>query len=249
MTICREFRATDWDSYAMVYSEPHRELEPAAQEAAVVDEALTALTEAGMLPHTEYDHGRFLAFRQAVRDHFEIPWTAITPRLQRVIYAINAISQPPVMVAAGVFCGNTFICNAGAAAGPGRCYDARDLVGIEIKPEEAERAARNVARIDPEGRARIVAADAVSFVADYPDPIDLLYLDASAEGEAGKTIYEDILRACYDRLPSGALVLAHNSVNGGEKLKRYLSFVRDPGHFRTSMNIVVDKEGLEVSQR
>ncbi len=249
MTTPCEFRARDWDSYAMVYSDPHRELEPAAQEATVVHEALSALEGAGILPRTDYDAARFLAFRQAVREHFEIPWTAITPRLQRVIYAINAVAQPSVMVAAGVFCGNTFICNAGAAAGPGRCYDARDLVGVEIKPEEAERAARNVARIDPERRARIVTADAVSFVADYPHAIDLLYLDASAEGAAGKTIYEDILRACYDRLPAGALVLAHNSVNGGEKLKGYLAFVRDPGHFRASINIIVDKEGLEVSLR
>ena len=94
--------------------------------------------------HTEYDHARMLAHRQAVRDLFDIPWTAITPRMQRLIYAINAIVQPENMIAAGVFCGNTFISNAGAAVGPGACYTAKQLIGVEIRPEEAERAERNV---------------------------------------------------------------------------------------------------------
>jgi hypothetical protein len=36
------------------------------------------------------------------------------------------------MIAAGIFCGNTFISNAGAAVGPGACYTARELVGLEV---------------------------------------------------------------------------------------------------------------------
>ena len=90
-----------------------------------------------------------LAHRQVVKDKFEIPWTAITPRMQRLLYAINAIIQPENMIAAGVFCGNTFISNAGAGAGPGASYKAKNLIGVEIKPQEAERAERNTRRIDP----------------------------------------------------------------------------------------------------
>ncbi len=51
-----EYRTADWDSYRMVYGEPHRELEPPEREIAVVDEALDALVGAGVLPHAEYDH-------------------------------------------------------------------------------------------------------------------------------------------------------------------------------------------------
>lgn len=233
----------------MDFRDPHRTLEPIESEIAVVDEALAVLHEAGVLPHTTYDHAKMLAHRAAVRDLFEIPWTAIGPRMQRLLYAINAIAQPQNMIAAGVFCGNTFISNAGAAVGPGACYAARDLIGVEIKPEEAERGERNVRRIDPTGVARIVAADAVDVVAELREPIDLLYLDADGAGGRGKGVYLDILEAGYDRMPEGGIVLAHNSVNSAEPLRFYLEFVRDPARFRASVNVILDPEGLEVSVR
>ena len=244
-----EFRADDWDRYTMDYREPHRELEPLEREVAIVAEALAVLEQAGMLPHTRYDHGKMLAMRQAVTEHFEIPWTAISPRMQRLLYAINAIARPQVMIAAGCFCGNTFFSNAGAAVGPGACYDADDLIGIEIKPEEAARAARNVAKLDATGVARIVADDALKFVREYARPTDLLYLDADGTDERGKGIYLDILQAGEDRMAPGSLVLAHNSVNCAETLSEYLAYVRDPANCRESVDVILDGEGLEVSVR
>ncbi len=244
-----EYRSDDWQHYRMDYHRPHQPLEPLERESEVVDEALNVLKNAGILPHTHYDREKFLLFRRAVAEQFEIPWTAITPRMQRLLYAINAIVQPKVMIAAGVFCGNTFISNAGAAVGPGACYTAEDLVGVEIKPEEAARAERNVRRIDLTGVARIVAADAVEVVAQYDRPIDLLYLDADGDGRRGKGIYLDILEAAWDKLHPGSVVLAHNSVNCAEMLKHYLAFVRDENNFRASVNVVLDGEGLEVSVR
>lgn len=242
-----EFRADDWDSYKMDYREPHKPLEPVEREAEVVEEALRLLVDARILPHTRYDGAKLLAHRKAVEDLFEIPWTAITHRMQRLLYAINAIAQPQVMIAAGVFCGNTFISNAGAAVGPGSAYRARDLVGIEIKPDEAERAERNVRRIDPTGTARVIAADALDFVRDYPDPINLLYLDADGGPDEGKGIYLRILQAGLDRMPPGSIVLAHNSVNCAERLSGYLTWVRNEANCRSSVNVIVDGEGLEVS--
>lgn len=241
------YRSEDCDSYRMDYGHPHREVEAGEREIAVVGAALDMLSDAGVIPHVQYDNERMLAHRQAVRDLFEIPWTAISPRMQRLLYAINAIAQPATMIAAGVFCGNTFISNAGAAVGPGACYRAVRLVGVEIKPEEAERAERNVRRIDPSGIARIVAEDAVRFVAKFSHPIDLLYLDADGTDDRGKGVYLDILRAGYDRMPAGSVVLAHNSVNCAQKLSEYLEFVRDPSCFRASVNTIMDPEGLEVS--
>jgi predicted O-methyltransferase YrrM len=245
----RIHRSPDWDRYHMDTRNPHRELEPLETEIAVVDAALATLHDAGILPHTRYDRDRMLAHRQAVRDHFEIPWTAITPRMQRLLYAINAIIQPGNMIAAGIFCGNTFISNAGAAVGPGACYTATQLIGVEIQPEEAARAARNVARLDGTGVARIIADDAVKVVAEFAGPIHLLYLDADGAGGRGKAIYLDILRAGYDRMPAGAVALAHNSINSAAGLADYFQFVRDPRHFRASVNVAIDGEGLEVSAR
>ena len=180
-----EFRSDDWDKYKMDLRQPHLVLEPPEQEIAVVDAALTALRQAGILAHTQYDRAKFLAHRQAVRELFEIPWTGITPRMQRLLYAINAISQPAVVLAAGVFCGNTFISNAGAAVGPGACYTSRELIGVEIKPEEADRARRNITRIDPTGLAQIVTDDAVNVAAHFQGGINLLYLDADGTGKKG----------------------------------------------------------------
>jgi predicted O-methyltransferase YrrM len=244
-----EYRTPDWDQYRMDYHAPFKTLEPEPQEVAAVDGALRMLVEAGALPHARYDGVKLRAMQAAVREHFEIPWTAITPRMQRLIYALNAIRQPRTMVAAGIFCGNTFISNAGAGAGPGACYQAQQLIGVEIKPDEAARAERNVRKIDPTGVARIVADDAVRFVQTLDEPIALLYLDADGAGNRGKGVYLDILNACYDRMPKGSLVLAHNSVNCVGKLKEYLEFVRDAEHFQTSVNVIFDPEGLEVSAK
>lgn len=236
----RTYRSDDWNDYRMTYNEPHLVLEPLEKEIAVVDGALNVLQEVGVLPHTKYDHAKMLAHRQAVAELFEIPWTAITPRMQRLLYAINAIVQPQNMIAAGVFCGNTFISNAGAAVGPGACYTAQQVIGLEIREAEAERGERNVRRIDPTGVARIIADDSVDFVAKFTEPIRLLYIDADG-------VYLETLKAAYDKMPSGSVVLAHNSVNLAGQLKSYLEFVRDPANFHASVNVIFDIEGLEVS--
>ncbi|MFN3682685.1 MAG: class I SAM-dependent methyltransferase [Fimbriimonadaceae bacterium] len=243
------FEAPDWKSYRMDMRDPHRQLEPSDNEREIVAGALRELAGRGILPGADYDEAAFLRFRAAVASSFEIPWTAITPRMQRLIWAINAIHRPRRMLAAGVFCGNTFISNAGAAVGPGAVYSAEDLVGIEIVPEEAARAERNVRKLDPSGTARVVAADAVAFAAEYPHAIDLLYLDADGAGGRGKGVYLDILEAAWDRLPEGAIVLAHNSVNLADSLCHYLDFVRDPRNMAASVNCAVDGEGLEVSRK
>ena len=243
------FFADDYDTYRMDYGNPHRELEPLEREVAVVDEALAALHAAGIIPHADYDHAKMLAHRRAVAEQFEIPWTAISPRMQRLLYAINALSQPARIIAAGIFCGNTFISNAGAAVGPGACYEAEQLIGVEIDAERAALAERNVRRIDPTGVARIVADDAMNVVRGFDKPIDLLYLDADGTPEQGKGVYLDILEASLDRIPPGGIVLAHNSFNCADRLSHYLAFVRGPANFAASVNVVLDPEGLEVSVR
>ena len=243
------YQAEDCNAYQqkMEYKNPHRELELPEAEIEIVDTALDVLLTAGILGHKDYDGARFLAYREAVRNRYEIPWTAITPRMQRLIYAVNAIAQPRVMVAVGVFCGNTFSSNAGAAIGPGACYRAERLVGLEIRPEEADRARRNVATIDPEGQAEVLGEDGIPWVRNYEGAIDLLYLDADGPMGKGKSIYLDLVQAADQALRPGSLVLAHNSVNAAAKLVDYLAYVRDPNRFHASANMCVDGEGLEVS--
>lgn len=243
----QHYEAEGWQQHVMNWHDPHQQIEPLEREIAVVDGALAALAQAGILPHTQYDHTLFLAHRAAVRELFDIPWTAITPRMQRLMYAINAIAQPRVMAAVGIFCGNTFISNAGAGVGPGACYTAQALWGLEIKPDEATRAQRNVRRIDPTGTAQILAQDGIPWLHDYAGVIDLLYLDADGTEGRGKSIYLDLLEEGLHALRPGSLILAHNSVNCASELADYLGTVRDPSRFRASMNMIVDDQGLEVT--
>ena len=243
------YQAADYGTYKMSMQEPHRMLEPVEKEIAIVDEALQVLVDQGILPHRKYEQAKLLAHRAAVAQQFEIPWTAITHRMQRLIWAINAIHRPQVMLAAGIFCGNTFISNAGAAVGPGAVYGAKDLIGIEIKPEEAERARRNVQKLDKGGVWRILAEDAVETARKYQGQINLLYLDADGDRGRGKGIYFDILQTAWDKMPKGSLVLAHNSGNAAAKLEHYLAFVRDPRNCAASVNCLVDTEGLEVTKK
>ena len=242
------YEAADWQQHVMEWQKPHKQLEPLEPEIKVVAEALAALVKAGILPHDAYDHAKMLAHRAAVRDNFDIPWTAITPRMQRLLYAINAIAQPRVMIAVGIFCGNTFISNAGAATGPGACYAADRLVGIEIRPEEADRARRNVAALEGGPEAEIIAADGIPWLREFDGVIDLLYLDADGRSSGqGKSIYLDLVQAALPALRPGSLVLAHNSINSATELADYLEFMRDPAKFRNSMNMMLDNQGLEVS--
>jgi predicted O-methyltransferase YrrM len=234
----------------MNWHDPHRQIEPIEHEAAAVDVGLARLAAAGVLPHAGYDHARLLAHRAAVAAQFEIPWTAISHRMQRLLYAINAIRQPRVMVAVGIFCGNTFISNAGAAIGPGACYRAERLVGLEIRPAEAERARRNVERFREDGAAfpaEIRGQDGLPWLRAFAGVIDLLYLDADWPRDRGKSIYLDLLTASLPALRPGSLALAHNSVNSAHTMGDYLAYVRNPNCFRESVNMIVDDQGLEVS--
>lgn len=247
--MAKVFEARGWRDYVMSWHNPHRRLEPLRREIEIVDQALTILVEAGVLSHARYDLGKMAALRNAVRENFDIPWTAITPRMQRLLYATSAIAEPATLVAVGIFCGNTFIANAGAAVGPGACYEAERLVGLEIRPGEAERARRNVAAIDDEGLAEVLAADGLNWLREYHGVIDLLYLDADGPAGRGKSIYLDLLEAALPALRPGSLVLAHNSVNSASELGDYLAFVRSSAQFRESVNLIVDDQGLEVSVR
>ena len=237
-----EYRSEDYPDYKMDWQgNPHPHLEERDREIAEIDKALLSLVSKGILPKSEYDKTKFTDHRKAVRDKFEIPWTGISPRMQRLLYAINAIIRPRIMVAMGIFCGNTFISNAGAALGPGKCYSADRLIGIEIIPDETDRARKNLAKLDPSGETEIITADGIKWLDSFEDTIDILYIDANGS-------YLPIIKnAARKALQSGSLILAHNSVNMINELTPYLEFVRDPKNCKESVNMLIDDQGLEVT--
>jgi predicted O-methyltransferase YrrM len=122
-------------------------------------------------------------------------------------------------------------------------------VGLEIRPEEADRARRNVGKISNDPAAQIIAADGIPWLRELSGRIDLLYLDADGPRGKGKSIYLDLVQAALPILGPGSLVLAHNSVNSASSLAGYTAYMRDRANFRETMNVVVDDQGLEVSVR
>jgi len=224
-------------------------------EAENIDKAVAQMRELGVLTGPgECNHKLFGALRSAVKEHFEIPWTSITPPMERLLYSISAVNQPRNIVAIGIFCGNTLIWNIGAACGPGSCYSAERLVGVEVKIKSAALARANLERIGALGSVKLLAEDGHETLerADYP--IDLLYLDANGPlpgttGPNTKKIYLTLLQRAYEKMSPGSLVIAHDTLpewfaqNAGE----YLDFVRDPAHFRESVSVEPDRVGIEVS--
>jgi predicted O-methyltransferase YrrM len=255
-----EYHAHNWQNHIMGPSSgnsPFIEFEePESEEQAILG-ALKYLRSAEILSSSSYDTDAFDRFCDHVKAHFEIPWTGISPRMRRMIYTINALHRPEQLVCAGIFCGYTFICNAGASIGPGSCYKSQRLVGLEILPTQAALAKRNVERFCPGYGHAVICADAAEWLSKMSTGvIDLLYLDAKAidfdpRAHASRPAersseYLKILHSALPRLRTGSLVLAHNSVNAADEISDYLAFVREQP-FRCSVNLVIDDAGLEVS--
>jgi len=204
--------------------------------------------------HGEINEAPFSALRNAVRENFNITWTSITSPMERLLYSISAVNQPRSIVAIGIFCGNTLIWNVGSACGPGKCYSAEHLVGVEIKPEPAALARENLNGIGIFDEVEVLAEDGHDVLDRIDYPIELLYLDANGalpgtDGPNTKKVYLSLLQRAYEKMPSGALAVAHDTIP--EWFVRdagiYLDFVRDKEHFRESISVEPDRVGIEVS--
>lgn len=223
-------------------------------EAGRVAEALDELHARGILPHTDYDGAAFERLRAAVKAQFEVPWTSITPVMERLLYALPAILQPRCLCCCGIFAGNTLIWNVGAATGPGAVYDGATVVGCEVVPEHVDQARRNLAAIG--APCDIRCQDGHETVASL-GPIDYLYLDANGpndhpdERRRGKRIYTTLLEAAEPYLAPGALIVAHDTVPDwfARSASCYFALCRDRTRFRHSVEVRIDEMGVEVTQR
>ena len=133
---------------------------------------------------------------------------------------------------------------------PAQCIVPGTWSASRFNPKR-RRARRNVATIHVNENGstltEILAVDGISWLRGTDKTIDLLYLDADGGPRGAKSIYYELLQAALHALRPGSLVLAHNSVNAARSMNDYLSYVRDPAHFRESVNVVIDDQGLEVS--
>ena len=241
-----EYRARDAARYQREYGAPFVQTESSGEEIAVVEGALARLKQAGILLHTRYDTAAFAAHREQVWGSFQVEWSTITPRMQRLLYAINSIAGPCRLAAAGIAYGYAFVSVVGEAVQVGSCVEGTETaIGLEIDEGRADQAARNIGAVDPRGVAKVICGEADDFMRKFLNPVDILYLDA---GEySGKAVYLDIVRSSMRCIHEGTILLAHDSVRFASELKGYLAWVRDSSHCIASVNVVLDALGLEVS--
>ncbi|MDD7887869.1 hypothetical protein [Flavivirga sp. 57AJ16] len=256
------YYADDWAKHVMgpsIGMNAFIEFESKEIEISVVRNALKFLESNKVISNSTYSLDNYDNFVEAVKEHFHIPWTGISPRMRRLIYSINSINQPNAIVCAGIFCGYTYICNVGASIGSGASYNSRIHLGIELLEKEANLAKKNVENFVPNHGKNIICDDAVNWFNNFcNEKIDLLYIDAKSiefdpknqmlNGSVTESLYLKILKSAIPHLAPNALVLAHNSQNAQPTVSDYLNFVRTSDKFQTSINLVIDDAGLEVSK-
>lgn len=222
-----------------------------------VNETIAELRNLGVLTGPgRVDAAKFEALRSAVKKHFHVPATTITPPMERLLYSCAAVNQPQRMLAIGIFCGNTLIWNAGACCGPGKSFDAKRITGVEIDENSIAVARSNVAKLGLQREIELLCADGHEVIRQYEGPIDYLYLDADAKDKEGpsrgKRIYLTLLELAYSKLAPGAIVLAHDTtipafVNEDGVAHDYLVYVRDSQRFRRSVSVEIEHWGIEMS--
>jgi predicted O-methyltransferase YrrM len=174
--------------------------------------------------------------------------------MERTLYGISSVQQPPNIVAIGIFCGNTFVWNVGSACGPGKCYTAKHLLGTDIDVDAIKLARSNFTKLGAIRDVDILTEDGHTLLDRIDYPIDLLYLDANGPlpgttGPGTKKIYLTLLQRAYSKIPRGGLVVAHDTTPDWfvRDAGCYLDYVRDSANFRLSVSIEPDDQGVEIS--
>jgi predicted O-methyltransferase YrrM len=195
-----------------------------------------------------YSLEAFEKLRQEVRAHFEIPDTAFSPVMERLLYLLASVKRPKRILGIGVFCGYTLVWTAGASCNGGKVYQADKVYGIDIDVEAIGVAKQNFSRLAESDHVELVAEDGRVTADRLAGPFDCLYLDADSH-ENGKGIYLELLQTLYPKLSKGGWVLAHDTTLPAfrRQLEGYLDFVRDRAKFSESISFDVDLFGLELS--
>lgn len=246
----------EWD--AVYYHSKERDgqvkLEQEPEEAVITKVAmvLDELKSHGFISRTDYDHDAFDAYRTLVHENFFIFWTAITPPMERLLYALSDIIQPKTILGLGIFTGNPVAWSLGPAIQ--QRYPATSLAAVEIDPNHARICKDNFDEIRGDVPVTIHAEDGFEVLKRYgPAEIDLLYMDANGTdpetGEKGKRINHSFLRRGYDHIAPGGYAMCHNAYQQASlhEFQPYLDFAADETHFSKTATIGIDEQGLEVS--
>lgn len=116
--------------------------------------------------------------------------------------------------------------------------DGEKITGIEINPNAAKVARKNIALANLEDRVDIKVGDALKIIPKLEGPFDLVFLDAD------KTEYLDYLKLLEDKLSDNAVIIADNIKVFKDTLRNYIKYVEN--HFNSRV-IDFGFDSVEVS--
>jgi predicted O-methyltransferase YrrM len=221
------------------------------EEEEVVDSALKWLKNKNLIDgNSSYDKVKFEKLRKEIKTKFDVPATAVTPAMERILYALSTIKKPQSFIAIGIYCGNTLVWSAGSSCGKGKVYDSGKIYGIDINKKSIKLAKDNFSKLKNTKHIKLIAEDGLKFIDQTNETFDYIYLDADNK-EVGKSLYFDLLKKLYPKIRKGGWLLAHDTncpwFNFHEQLEDYFKFVRDKKNFQESVSFNVDLYGLELS--
>ncbi len=217
-------------------------------EEETVDSALELLREHGLAgPSAGYEKAAFERHREVVGREFEGTWTSLSPTMQRLMYMLTSVRRPRNLLELGSFWGFTLAMFAGPCVGEHRAYAADRIIGIDPDTVMTEKARANFAKLPNVGEVELLAEDARTALERIPGTFDFVYIEAKCPG--GDRLYLELLKQIYDRLPEGAWVIAHDSIDWtfGAEMAEYLPYVRDTSRFSESVAFEIDECGLELT--
>ena len=118
------------------------------------------------------------------------------------------------------------------------------LTTIEILPERAQLARKNLARAGLDKAITFHEGDAHKIVPTLAGPFDFVLLDADKQGHL-----DYFNKLLPDKITPGGLVLSHNAIELKDMLEDYLKTVGGHPQFETVILSVTLEDGFAVSYR
>lgn len=184
----------------------------------------------------------------------DVPSTALTPAMIRLLYELSYAVVPRRLVGIGTFCGSAM--NMLAAGAIDRAIQngenkEKDVaaIGLDIDASAIIKAHENAKRMQLDHAVQYIEADGLEFIAgEPPKSIDLLYLDFD-DPVMGKHGYADAIERARDALAPGSFVFAHDAIvpKFHKDLERLRATLRASGDFDFILDIPIDRAGLLVA--
>jgi caffeoyl-CoA O-methyltransferase len=152
------------------------------------------------------------------------------PLQGRLLQLVSALLQPRRILEIGTFMGYSALCLA-AGLGPGG-----RLHTIELREEDADRAAGYFRRANWEDRIILHRGNALAIVPALEETWDIVFIDADKVG------YSDYYRLVLPKLRSGGLIIADNVLFHGQVLE-------DPIEGKSAKAIQAFNEMVEADDR